>query len=238
MPLQKLFKRIYRPMLNGKEDYITDAIYSYDRLSFVHSYHLIEKDLKILFDYISPNNSNNGTFSHRIYELFFRCCTEFENNAAAILNDNGYANGGNMNISKDYFKINRALKLNEYQIRLNVWENGPLMLRPFAAWNTAIYSPLTWYQNYNSVKHNRTANFHLANLENLITAAAGLMILLYSQYAYHAFSPYQPISLVNSEDFFESANDSLFEVGTFPWSITEKYDFDWALSTLLNLRKF
>ena len=147
MGLNKPFKRIYRGDLICDTDYLTDPLFSPDRLSYIHSYHLIEKDLKVLFDYISPNDSNNLTFSHRIYELFFRCCTEFENNARAILIDNGYSSClNNMNISNDYFKINKALKLNEYKVRLNIWENGPLVKKPFQAWNSPSYSPLAWYQ--------------------------------------------------------------------------------------------
>lgn len=156
MSINKPYKRIYRETISNKNDFITDPLYSTDRLSFIHSYHLIEKDLKLLFDYISPNDSNRLTFSHRIYELFFRCCTEFENNARAILIDNGYTTSShNMNISNDYFKINRVLKLDEYEVRLNIWENGPLILKPFQAWSSPTFSPLTWYQDYDGVKHNR-----------------------------------------------------------------------------------
>ncbi|WP_294331841.1 hypothetical protein [uncultured Chryseobacterium sp.] len=229
MAINKPYKRIFRLMVNGNEEYILDPRYSPDRISFIHSYHLIEKDLKILFDFISPNCLNNYTFSHRIYELFFRCCTEFENNAKAILISNGYVKSGNFNIADDYFKINKALKLNNYKIRLNVWENNPLIITPYAEWSEETYTPLPWYRDYNQVKHNRSGNFNLANFKNLITAAAGLMALLYAQYGYHSFSPYQAISMFDDQDGFESANDSLFEVYPDQSSEDDKYDFDWAI---------
>lgn len=71
MPILKPFKRISREMISGNMEYLDDSLYSNDRLSYIHSYHLVEKDLKKLFDYISPNTLNNTTFSHRIYDFFF-----------------------------------------------------------------------------------------------------------------------------------------------------------------------
>lgn len=229
MAVIKPYKRIFRSMVHGNDNYVLDPLYSPDRISYIHSYSLIEKDLKILFDFISPNSLNDNTFSHRIYELFFRCCTEFENNAKAILISNGYTRTGNFNIADDYFKINKALKLNEYIIRLNVWENNPLMITPYVDWSNETYNPLSWYQDYNKVKHNRSENFNLANFKNLITAAAGLIALLYAQYGRHSFSPYQSISMYDDQDGFESANDSLFEVYPYQSIDDEKYDFDWTI---------
>jgi hypothetical protein len=92
MSIEHPYKRIYREMVNKYpiEEYLDDSRYANNMNSYIHSFNIIEKDIKILFDYISPNNENKSTFSHRIYELFFRCCTEFENNAKAILSDNDY----------------------------------------------------------------------------------------------------------------------------------------------------
>src|SRR6218665_3996294 len=93
MGLNKPYFRQFRKNLKGgSEEYVHDTRYSADRVSAIHSFYLIEKDIKILFDYLSPDNRNSKAFSHRIYELFFRACTEFESNAKGILKDNGYVN--------------------------------------------------------------------------------------------------------------------------------------------------
>lgn len=228
MSIVKPFKRIYRPLLSGgsKEGYLTDSGFSADRQSYIYSYHLIEKDIKELFDYISPHNSNKSVFSHRIYELFFRACTEFENNAKAILVSNGYSSSNNLRMN-DYFKINAALRLDGYETRLNVWEPSPLVIKPFASWNSSSYASLAWYQAYNNVKHGRTDNFSEASLENLIAAASGLLAVLYAQYAYNCFSPYSKIEMISEDDSFESVNDSLFELKRYEWGESDKYDFDW-----------
>lgn len=229
MGLSKPYFRIFRPYSPLGREYLFDPRFSPDRFSYIHSYHLIESDIKVLFDYISPHDSNLTTFSHRIYELFFRCCTEFENNAKAILSAHGYTSGGGiMNIANDYFKINRDLKLHEYEVRLNLWDNNPKILKPFVTWSGTTYSPLSWYRDYNSVKHNRSISFHLAKIENLINAAAGLLIILYAQYGYLVFSPYQIVSQTSRFDDFETSNDCIFEVKPPNWTDAEKYDFNWS----------
>jgi len=71
-------------------------------------------------------DGNQNVYSHRLYEMLLRTCTEFENNCKGILKDNGYVSQ-NLNI-KDYYKINAASKLNEYEIKLNVWSPCPKYL--------------------------------------------------------------------------------------------------------------
>lgn len=229
MGIDKPYKRIYRGLNSTiSESYLIDPLYSNDRISYIYSYHLIEKDLKVLFDYINPCNCNRKTYSHRIYELLFRCCTEFENNAKVILTSNNYTkNPDAMNICNDYFKINKALRLDDYEARLRLWEDDPLIIKPFEEWDSNSYKPLKWYQAYNEVKHNRSRNFNKANFESLIYAAAGLLIILYSQYAITSFNPYEHVSVYHDDDGFESANNSLFEIKPHSWSKEEEYNFKW-----------
>lgn len=56
--------------------------------------------------YIEPSDDNKDTYSHRIYELYLRTCTEFEANAKFILKSNGYNNAKRI---LDYWKLNKAM---------------------------------------------------------------------------------------------------------------------------------
>lgn len=222
------YKRIWRPNTQGfSEDYVEHPKYAQNMYSFIHALSLVEKDLKELFDFISPNDSNKLVFSHRIYELFFRCCTEIENNAIAILRENLYSLPNNPKINIDYFKINSVLRLHDYEVRLNFWDNQPLVLKPFATWNSAAYQPLKWYQDYNSVKHDRTNNFHLANLDNLLSSAGGLLIILFSQFGTQCFSPYSHVGVSSTNGNFESTIGSLLEIKPPQYTAADSYDFDW-----------
>jgi hypothetical protein len=230
----KPFKRILRPLELSSDKvghlHLVDDRYCSERSQLVHAYHIIESDFKKIFDFVELNDSNKNTFSHRIYELILRTCTEFETNCTGILDDNGYTKSGKLNIT-DYFKINGASKLSEFEVRLNVWSPNPLTIKPFADWNSTSFTTLSWYQNYNSVKHNRNANFHMASLENLINCMAGLYAILASQFAHHIFSPYQITEAYsNDDDGFISVDTSVFSI-KFPksWDASDVISFDWNI---------
>ncbi len=226
----KPYKRIIRPLsLNHFGHYhLLDHRYCTERVQLIHAYHIIEDDFRKLFDYVELHDNNNSTFSHRIFELLLRTCTEFENNCKGILIDNGYTKSENFNI-KDYLKINSAARLNEYEVRLNVWSPQALVIQPFSEWNNSAYSPLIWYQNYNHVKHDRSLSFHEASLQTLVKSMAGLFTILAAQFYHQIFSQFQVnVMTYVDDDEFASANDSIFSI-KFPqsWTNNDFYSFDW-----------
>src|SRR5690606_5221710 len=138
--------------------------------------------------------------------------TEFENNCKGILNANGYHKSTDFNIT-DYFKINQASKLNEYQVKLSIWSLSPLVITPFSEWNSGSFTPLSWYQIYNKVKHDRSTNFHLVSLENLVKAITGLFVMLASQFYNHSFLQFQMNFMTTRDsDGFSITQDSVFAI--------------------------
>ncbi len=163
------------------------------------AYQLLEQDLKNIFEYVEPTEDNAMTYSHRIYELFFRACTEYESVCKQIMKLNGI----NKEYSKinDYFKIGIELKFYEYCLSAPFMGKLGVNISPFMTWGGhATYTEYfadynanewgDWYQDYNKVKHNRENNFYKANLHNAIMSIAGLAVTLYSQYGFDAFDPY------------------------------------------------
>lgn len=221
MGLEKPYYRIART--ESGADYIKDKRYAPDRFLLLQAYQLIENDLKAILEYIEPADQNESVFSHRIYELFLRCATEFEANCKNILYANGYKNT-QLNI-KDYYKVNKATKVSEYEIKINSWYNNPKIFRPLQDWLAG--PKLCWYQVYNNVKHDRLHHFHYANLRNVIDAAASVLILLFAQFEQYTFSPYNDeiMSTQKDDDGFWYGANSLFNVKPFTnWSDDEKYD--------------
>ena len=217
MFLNKPYYRITRPNKSGRwvnhieNTYILDNRYVDDRFSPIRVFHILASDLLKAFEFIEPCDDNRETYSHRIYELLLRASTEFESNCKAILDANGYTKSGNLNII-DYHKINRASRLSEYELYFNIWKPKPLLLKPFLEWNHPVFNPLSWYQDYNQVKHNRDKKFRLANVNNLMNAIAGLFIIIYSQFNMFSFSPFQVIGFhYRDENGFESIGDSIFK---------------------------
>lgn len=238
--ITKPYYRISRPFSDGEylssleNTYLISNEYANDRISLIRSFHIICKDLMEIFDYIDSHDANLNTFSHRIYELFLRASTEFESNCKGILKANDYSNSGNNINICDYFKLNKLLKLNEYEVGLNFWQPNVKIIKPFQEWNSEIYTPLTWYQKYNSVKHHRSLNFSDANLDNLLNSIASVFIMLHSQFNIFTFGPYQPQSFVITDDYgFEYIDSSIFKIKKPVFTEEDGiYHFDW--STLKN----
>lgn len=145
---------------SAPSSYIYHKTYASDRYNLVHAFKIIENDIRRIFEFIEPSEKNQQTFSHRLYELFVRCSTEFETNCKQIMLANGYK-GEHMNV-EDYFKINLATQVSKYEIKLDLWHPEPKIIRPFFEWDAG--HSLSWYQDYNKVKHHRSEKFELANL--------------------------------------------------------------------------
>lgn len=206
MPITKPYHRIWRPVKgydwsdtvlslddiipsedNNKPkptlDYLYDDRFAdqNEKKSLIIATRMILRDLNSLYDYIEPSDDNLGVYSHRIYELLLRTATEFEANCKGILKANGYSKPEKEWCVKDYFKISRAARLNEYSLTFERWETDH-EFKPFIEWNPSRRESLTWYDAYNDVKHDRYGNFKKARLEYLMSALAGLICIMHAQY--------------------------------------------------------
>lgn len=76
MKLNQPFYRIARP--DAFIEYCEDERYANDRSMLCRSYKILENDLKKVFEYIEPCDDNLSTYSHRLYELLLRACTELK----------------------------------------------------------------------------------------------------------------------------------------------------------------
>lgn len=241
MSIARPYKRLWRPLKGytplslswtviGKNvlslKYLESDLFvnQQEKQSYLTTAHLIIRDLYELFNYVQPHDDNLNVYSHRIYELLLRTATEFEANCKAILKDNGYTVHGNMTIT-DYYRIAAVAKLSDYVVTFGRWESNH-DFKPFASWNGATYAPLTWYQGYNNVKHDRNLNFSYANLTNLMDAIAGLLCILHAQFG-------EDMAEVCFEQIMAIQNDQQKVVtGTFviqapTFTDADKYEFIW-----------
>ena len=217
MTLANPYKRIARPIDTPHSPWVNSIERSYllrpefatDRTTAIRAYHAIEKDLRQVFDFIEPHDQNLTTFSTRLYEIFLRASTEFESNCKLILSENGYNSIHDFNMG-DYKKINQATRLSEYKIQLTIWANAPRLLKPLLSWSSN--GSLHWYQKYNTVKHNRSREFHLANLENTVDAVAALFIILFAQFNILAFSAHELVTHLNDVNGWLAHHNSIFWV--------------------------
>ena len=243
MSIKRPYYRIFRPQ--EKSDFLTTdyVLHKKNILNWsspLRAFHLIVSDFRKICEYIDPCDCNLATYSHRIYELFIRTCTEIESNFKSILKANGYSSKKNGKIKKDndwniedYKKLEAILKLSDYKVLINFWDNGRgRVVAPYQNWAKGKSGKLVWYSFYNEVKHNREDSFYLASIENLIYAICGLFVILFSQYSVQVFSPYQIIDSYNSFDnnlgrFICGESDFIFAIFLPKWGKSEKYDFNW-----------
>lgn len=234
MGIPKPYRRICRPFANGhyindlEATYCTDPRNADDSNDLIRGYHLLEKELYKIFEYVEPSDANLECYSHQIYALLLRASTEFESNARAILCANGYSKTNKLTIT-DYFKINAATKLSEYSVTIPIWSGNHKVFKPLRSWGSGHHLP--WYQNYNEAKHHRSEKFFHASIENVIHAVGSVFCILFSQFHIFAFDPHHPISgfCIGDNDNLWSHEACLLAIEPpNSWQADEKYDFDWA----------
>ena len=235
--VKKPYYRIYRA--NQKNDgYILDKRYASDRYLLCRAYKILEEDLLKLFEYIEPSDENTNVFSQRTYEILLRAATEFETNCKQILLANGYKkpHGENWDIN-DYKKIEKATKLSEYEVKLNIWNPSGKIFKPLASWS----SKLEWYQDYNNVKHDRSNHFQAAKLINVVNAVSAVWAVLYAQFCYYIFEPYNDSSgfISDDETGFEYSDSTLFSIKPFcGWLDDKAYVFGWPNTKKVPFQSF
>lgn len=231
--LKTPYFRICRPFTDGHyirsidNTYIRDPRYASDSVDLIRGYHQLEKALLRICDFVEPTDTNINCYSHELYALLLRASTEFEANAKAILIANGYSKSGNWNVT-DYHKINAATRLAEYAVTFPIWTGSHQRIQPFLDWASG--PSLTWYQSYNTVKHNRAFAFSSASLGNVVTAVAAVFAIVFAQFHILAFDPNHTVEW-NSEYNGVLSHDSCLLHIELPtvWQPTEYYDFDWHL---------
>jgi len=134
-------------------------------------------DLRHLCEYIEPTDPNLNVFSHRVYELFLRTCTEWESLCKDALVSAGYQKTPQEKMGiYDYRELESTFSLEGVEVGVLFWRPAPTYICPYQDWRSSD-PPLTWYSDYNSVKHNRNVEFPRANFDNLRLAAAALFVL-------------------------------------------------------------
>jgi hypothetical protein len=181
---------------------------SLKRQEYLPVFKLLISDFQRICQFIEPTDDNLKTYSHRIYELFLRSCTEFESIAKDSLASVSYSKTKNLNIN-DYVHLESYLGLERFEVGMLLWRPNRRFTKPFDKWTTN--SPkLIWYQNYNQVKHNRNNDFQKSNLENLVLAISGLFVLMAQTSLLPAESPPKFVSEENIVRIYETYTDCFF----------------------------
>lgn len=156
-----------------------------DLLNFHWRYFLtLDADVETTLRYVELDRRNFETYSIEYVRLFFGICSEFESVCKNLCQS--------VESGKDFSKKNMPMladtigkhfpRIGALEISIpKLGENANI--RPLEGWSKVNKNDslvLSWWQDYNKVKHERQNNFVKANLGNVIYSLAGLFgVLLY-----------------------------------------------------------
>lgn len=171
-----------------------------DAASYRASCDLLLRDLLEVFEFVKPVSAHEHVYSHRLFALLLRACTDFESIAKDLLMLAGSQKQPEKINVLDYRELEPSLRLEPIEVRLLAWRPKPLVVFPFRGWISA-NPPLSWYADYNAVKHNRQHEFAKASLITVITATAGLLTVV-----------------IKASDFYWEESSCSFEQCAFSFS--------------------
>lgn len=147
------------------------------RFSYEPSLRLLVDDFTRLLNSVEPVDAHLGVYSHRSYELLLRACTEFESlSKDALVCAGSSIQPSKMNINH-FRELEQHVPMECVQVGLMMWRPTPVFVAPFSGWSDPS-CPVSWYRDYNLVKHNRSNEFHRATLGNVRLAIAAVVALM------------------------------------------------------------
>jgi hypothetical protein len=137
-------------------------------------------DLQSLFEVVTPEQQNLGSYGIRIRHLLLVACTEVEAAWAGVLRANSSL--PKQPTTKDYIVLSDPLELPRYAASLRDYPRLEV-ISPFAGWDpTNPTKSLQWYHAYNNVKHDREGSSSEGTLRNALTAVAAMLVMAAAQF--------------------------------------------------------
>lgn len=223
MAINKPYPKIYRHGPTATLGPFSEDINTKIGINNIASYELLKTDLKQIFEFIEPCEQNKHAYSHRLFAILLRACTEVESLCKQIFAANGKSARNIIRFSD----LEGAMKLSSYEIKSYGFMYPNFF--PFKSFQSTTIrenrSP-NWYKAYNNAKHNRSIGFANASLQNVIEAVGGVYTLLVAMYGLgfdHTLKmSWHHFQMVDTPTFFRAID--------YPsWDADEKYDYNWEI---------
>ena len=134
-------------------------------------YYSLEDDLVELSRYVSICEDNFLTYSTQLTRLLLAAASEADVVAKTLCTQlDPQAKRKNI---EDYRQVIAEKRPAIKTMKLGI-EGSEIALTPWESWGADSPESPAWWQGYNSVKHDRHANFRKGNLQNALNAVAGL----------------------------------------------------------------
>ena len=148
------------------------------------SYYLsIEKMMKITSQYVCPSELNKNAYSDEFMKIILLSCSEIDSILKVICRENNVLledRKYNMSIYAKTLLSQKDIKDMAYSPQCATSSaNKGIICFPFKDLDDKkLHAGLTWWKDYQKLKHNRLDNAELGNLENAVYAITAHYILL------------------------------------------------------------
>lgn len=166
---------------------------------------LLVQRLDELLLFVEPSATTLSSFSHKARELLILACTECENYWQDYLREATHPPANSRTYTtNDYVRLLNQLHLAEFELSMPRYSNVG-SVHPFDGWSASNPTQsLSWYDDYNKAKHDRTTHFSSATLFNCIKAVSGVIIMFSVR-----FGPYR---LTTGSSTLASSINHLFSI--------------------------
>lgn len=223
MPVSKPYNHIYRHGSNLVNAAFYDLYECPEIQNHISSYEILKRDLRRIFEYVEPVEANVGVFSHRLFELLVRACTDVESLCRLVFSKNGIALGRKANIIR-FSDLEGPMQLSDFVVYSRVASSLPDW-RPFEFFRESARKKRSppWYQAYNAAKHNRVGAFFDASLANVLGAVGGVYVLLAAQ-----VGPFFDTKPVPASGGVRPTRMMIVHRAIPEWSEDERYEYSWS----------
>lgn len=148
------------------------------------SYYLsIEKMMKNTSQYVAPSKQNSNTYSDEFMKIILLSCSEIDSISKVICKENGVM----LDDKKYNMSVYAEILLKQKDIK--EWAFAPehstssydrgIICFPFKKLDAKkAYGGLSWWEDYQKLKHNRLDSAQVGNLENAVYAITAHFVLL------------------------------------------------------------
>ena len=149
-------------------------------------------------------------YSLELWSIILRACAEIDSHLHSLLEELGIKRG--QTGMYHYRNAEPQLQLSGFALTTIP---GRLEIRPFEAFSVVPPVAPRWWQDYNSIKHNRLESIRTASFENAVSAVAGVAAVLYRQWGEYIFP--RALYLNTGPGYIAPFPSQLFTMDRVPW---------------------
>jgi len=141
----------------------------------------IENALLKTNQYVTHSNKNKDVYSDEFASILLLSCSELDSLFKQLCISAGYSKNGKYFTRKDYAQVIQSLFSNNFGIAtgINTINNDNITIFPFENIDASKpYANLSWWKDYQSIKHDRISNVSKGNLINVIYAVGAQFMIL------------------------------------------------------------